>query len=110
LGDFFTDSSGHSGGTAHFESLQLGLNDFGGQWLFQVAKKQGDQIGRFFAYWAIVYFGRFIDTDRSGPSFCAFPHGSGHVLFLTKHGWATFWANSSQTHLVTLPTNGTLSA
>jgi hypothetical protein len=24
--------------------------------------RQGDQIGRFFAYWAIVYFGRFIAT------------------------------------------------
>jgi hypothetical protein len=49
--------------------------------------EQGEQIGQFFAYWAIVYFGRFIATDRSGPSSCfTFPHGNGSVLILTKHG------------------------
>jgi hypothetical protein len=34
-----------------------------------VAGKQADQIGRFFADWAIVYFGQFRENDKSSPHF-----------------------------------------
>jgi hypothetical protein len=45
------------------------------------ARKQGDQIGRIFASWAILYFGQGFENDS----------------------WATFRAMFSKTHLVTLP-------
>jgi hypothetical protein len=32
---------------------------------------QGDQIGRIFAQWAIIYFGRFVENRKSSPYFCA---------------------------------------
>jgi hypothetical protein len=54
---------------------------------------QGDQIGRIFAYWAIVYFGKFDEIYRNSPNFWAnFFHDTSYVLNLTKNGWATFWA------------------
>jgi hypothetical protein len=31
---------------------------------------QGDQIGRIFAYWSIVYFGQFFEDYRNSPNFC----------------------------------------
>jgi hypothetical protein len=65
---------------------------------------QGDQIGRIFAQWVIVYFGQLLENYRS------IPHVSGYFIpwislgihFDKKTGWATFWAIFSQTHLVTL--------
>jgi hypothetical protein len=31
--------------------------------------EKGDQIGRIFAHWAIVYFGQFLDNNKSRPNF-----------------------------------------
>jgi hypothetical protein len=33
--------------------------------------KQGDQIGRIIAHWAIVYFGQVFENYTSGPNFLA---------------------------------------
>jgi hypothetical protein len=35
------------------------------------AKEQGDQIGRIFAYWVIVFFGQLFEKYRSRLIFCA---------------------------------------
>jgi hypothetical protein len=57
---------------------------------------QGDQIGRFFGYWAIVYIGKSFENHTFSPKFRATVfHGKIYVLILTKTGWAIF----SQTHL-----------
>jgi hypothetical protein len=40
--------------------------------------KQGDQIGRIFAYWAIVSFGQFIENYRN--------FALNYALILTKNG------------------------
>jgi hypothetical protein len=32
---------------------------------------QGDEIGRIFAYWAIVYFDQFFENFKSSPNFWA---------------------------------------
>jgi hypothetical protein len=73
------------------------------------AGRQGDQIGRIFAHWAIVYFGQFFENDRRSLNFLAtFFHDENFVFSLTEIGCATFWAILSQTHLVTLlADNGT---
>jgi hypothetical protein len=34
-----------------------------------LTRQQGDQIGRFFAYWASVFYGSFFDNCRSSPIF-----------------------------------------
>jgi hypothetical protein len=34
-------------------------------------REQGDQIGRIFAQWVIVYFGQFYKDYRSNPNFWA---------------------------------------
>jgi hypothetical protein len=39
--------------------------------LSKAAPKQGDQIGRNFAQWAIVYFGELYKNYRSSPKFSA---------------------------------------
>jgi hypothetical protein len=50
--------------------------------------KQGDQIGRIFAYWVIVYFGNFSENDLSSSIFgVTFFQRKGRVLTLTKRGW-----------------------
>jgi hypothetical protein len=61
---------------------------------------QGDQIGRFFAYLAIVYNGQFCENYKSWPNFGAtFFYCKSYALVVTKMGLAAFF---SQTHLVTL--------
>jgi hypothetical protein len=37
----------------------------------QLNVNQGDQIGRIFAHWAIVYFGQIFETLKSSPYFLA---------------------------------------
>jgi hypothetical protein len=32
---------------------------------------QGDQIGRIFAFWVIVYFEQFFENYKNNPNFCA---------------------------------------
>jgi hypothetical protein len=58
---------------------------------------QGDQIGRIFAYWAIVFFGQFYEKYSSSQKVKVI------YKFRQKMGWAKLWAIFSQTHLVTLP-------
>jgi hypothetical protein len=66
-------------------------------------QNQGDQIGRIFAYWSIIYFGLYFETYRCNANFwTTFFYGTSYVLILTNIVWATFWATFSQTHLVTL--------
>jgi hypothetical protein len=65
--------------------------------------KQGDRIGRIFAYWVIVYNGSFMKiTYYIARLVWQFFNGNSRVNFDTKMSWATFWAILSQTHLVTL--------
>jgi hypothetical protein len=64
--------------------------------------EQGDQIGRIFAQWAIVYFWQFINITEVGspkewPIFSI-----EYALILTKHWLGYVLAIFSQTHLVTL--------
>jgi hypothetical protein len=63
--------------------------------------KQGDQIGRFFAYWAIAFFGQFFEITKVAQNFglLRYFHSSGCVLVLTKNGLGHilgyFFTNSS---------------
>jgi hypothetical protein len=65
-----------------------------------VRTNQGDQIGRVFAQWEIVYFGQWFKNYRSSAHFWAtFFHGTSHVSILTKKmlGYilGDFFTNSS---------------
>jgi hypothetical protein len=62
---------------------------------------QGEQIGRNFVCWAIVFYGQSFNYISS-PILGYFLHGLSYVLILTKIVLATFWAISLQSHLVTL--------
>jgi hypothetical protein len=43
--------------------------------------EQGDQIGRIFALWAIVFFGQFFENFISSPNFWVTVfHGKSYVL------------------------------
>jgi hypothetical protein len=54
---------------------------------------QGDQMGRFSASWAIIYFELFNEKYSSSPNLlAAYFRGKLYVLILTKTGWATLWA------------------
>jgi hypothetical protein len=70
----------------------------------ELTPNQGDQIGRIFAYWTIVYFGQLLKmTEVSLFLGLLLNSGKRHVaLILTKMGLAALWAIFSQTHLVTL--------
>jgi hypothetical protein len=61
---------------------------------------QGDQIGRIFDHWVIVYFCQLHELAHIFGLLCS------TVIFMhqlrQKMDWATFWANFSQTDLVTL--------
>jgi hypothetical protein len=52
---------------------------------------QGDQIGRIFAHWAIVFFGHILENSRSGTnSLASFCHETKYVLIFDKiMGWET---------------------
>jgi hypothetical protein len=66
---------------------------------------QGDQIGRIFARWAIVYFGQFFENCRSSPNFrAAIFSGKNYALILTYNGLVYILGDffSSKTQLVTL--------
>jgi hypothetical protein len=63
---------------------------------------QGDQIGRIFAHWAIVFFGKFKNYKVGQIFWATFYHSKCFVLILTKMGWAKFWAIFSQTHVTLL--------
>jgi hypothetical protein len=65
---------------------------------------QGDQIGRIFTQWVIVYFGQFLVNYKNSPDLCAtFPLSIDNVLILTKIVLGfTLWTIFLQTNLVTL--------
>jgi hypothetical protein len=68
-----------------------------------LGRYQGDQVGRIFDNWAIVFFGQLLENFRSSLILKLFyPTEKGCVLISAKMVWATFWASFSQTHLVTL--------
>jgi hypothetical protein len=53
----------------------------------EAIQKQGDQIGRIFAQWAIVYFGQFLSNFRYSPIFMGSVFQSiDYVLILTATG------------------------
>jgi hypothetical protein len=66
--------------------------------LIKESNDQGDEIGRIFAVWAIVYFGQFFFNRTISAKFWTIFLYS----FCPKLGWATIWVSFSQTHLVTL--------
>jgi hypothetical protein len=105
LGYFFTDASGHPGGECEFvsESGDLASPTAPFSFLFLVVP-QGDQIGRIFAYWAIVFFGQFFENYRRGTnSWATFFHGKSNALILTKIELGLHFGRFfSQAHLVTL--------
>jgi hypothetical protein len=72
--------------------------------MYNVGLCQGDQIGRIFAYWAIVKFKLFYVKYKSSSNFgrTFFHRKKCCIYFDKKTGWATFWAIFSQTHLVNL--------
>jgi hypothetical protein len=50
-------------------------------------QEQGDQIGRIFANWAIIFFGHFTENYRSSAnSTGTFYHTASYVLIWTKNG------------------------
>jgi hypothetical protein len=68
-----------------------------------VDQDQGDQVGRFFANWAIVYFRHFfLIREKAQIFWLLFPRLKLCINFDSKMCWATFWTILSPTHLVTL--------
>jgi hypothetical protein len=63
---------------------------------------QGDQTGRIFAHWAIVYFEQFWENYKSTPNF-RLHFSTVRVMhsFWHKIGWATFLATFMATFLAT---------
>jgi hypothetical protein len=68
--------------------------------IFGLSYLQGDQIGRIFAQWAIVYFGQWFEIYIISANFWAtFLCDTSYVLILTKNGLGyilgDFFKNSS---------------
>jgi hypothetical protein len=64
---------------------------------------QGDQIGRLFAYWAIVCFDHLFENYRSSRNVgTAFFHGKSYASVFTKHWLGYLLGAFYLTHLVTL--------
>jgi hypothetical protein len=65
---------------------------------------QGDQIGRIFAYWGIVFFGQFfLFTEGAFNFWPTFSKGKiMYIFILTKNGLGCILGDFTQTHLVTL--------
>jgi hypothetical protein len=66
--------------------------------------EQGDQIGRIFAYWVIVYFGMFLIAEVAYKVWLLFSAEKVIHYICQKLGWATFWAIFNK--LIWLPWNG----
>jgi hypothetical protein len=63
--------------------------------LYACAYNQGDQSGRIFAYWAVVYFGLLLENDKSGANYWAtFCHGTIFVLSPVKNGLGYIFGDS----------------
>jgi hypothetical protein len=68
-----------------------------------VLSEQGDQIGRFLAHWAIVYFGPLVAKYRSSPNFWAtFFRVKSYATIREKWFWLHFGRFLKQTRLATL--------
>jgi hypothetical protein len=53
-----------------------------------MTSKQGDQIGRIFAFWVIVYFGQFLENNKRSPNdWTTFSHGKRYSSIVTKDGF-----------------------
>jgi hypothetical protein len=50
---------------------------------------QGDQIGRIFAFWAIVYFDSFLKIFSKQKWFAIFMHSKMYALVLAKNGFSS---------------------
>jgi hypothetical protein len=60
----------------------------------------GDQIGRIFAHWAIIYFGQWFEKlQKENIFWAAFSHGTSYVFILSKKRvglhFGDFFKNSS---------------
>jgi hypothetical protein len=67
---------------------------------------QGDQIGRIFAKWDIIFFGQFSKLTETAQIFGLLLFSEKNVyLFWQKMGTAAFWAIFSHSNLVTLLVN-----
>jgi hypothetical protein len=73
------------------------------------AVRQGDQIGRIFVDWAIVYFGQFFEIYRTTPKFWAtFFSDTSYLIICTENGFANILDNfltNSSGHPATPVTN-----
>jgi hypothetical protein len=71
---------------------------------FKNYAQQGDQIGRSFAIWAIVYFGQYLKNSLTVPVFelCTFSQTKLCINSAEEMCWATFWAFFHKSRLVTL--------
>jgi hypothetical protein len=68
--------------------------------------KQGDQIGRNFASWVSVYFGKVLEKLEQWSIFLGYLFKEQKLCInFGKMSWATFWVIFLQTHLVTLLTS-----
>jgi hypothetical protein len=65
-------------------------------------RKQGDQIGRIFAHWAIVFFKQFLKMIEVAQNFGLHFHIKGFTSILIKSGLGFILGDFSQIHLVTL--------
>jgi hypothetical protein len=66
-----------------------------------LSTQQGDKIGRILAQWVSVCFGKLHENNILGYFFQRLRL----CINTCRNGWASFWANLSQTHLVTLQLN-----
>jgi hypothetical protein len=59
-----------------------------------MASEQGDQIGRIFAFWVIVYFGQFLENNKRSPNdWITFSHGKRYLSIVTKDGFGNILGN-----------------
>jgi hypothetical protein len=65
--------------------------------------RQGDQIGRIFAYWAILFIGQLFENYRNSTFLGdTFPHGKRYLQNLAQNVLGFILGHFSQAHLVTL--------
>jgi hypothetical protein len=88
------------------------LQAISGQWgrsLKYQRQNQGDRIGWIFARWSVVYYRQLIEIYRKSPKniWANFFTDKRRVLFWQRIYWATLWATSLKTKMVTLDTTKT---
>jgi hypothetical protein len=70
--------------------------------ILYIIVEQGDQIGRIFASWVIVYVGQVFHKYKCNLIFGLFFHGESYVLFWTKIALGYILGDISRTRQVTL--------